>query len=154
MDTAIFESFEKGCIEKLPGEINAILQQADGKKPCAIGFITTDDLYGFYLSWEYTDNIREYFQWRNGAYPDFLYQPIVDIVDSSDIDFCNPSDEKWDFVKALLSTLERVIKGLPDDVFSKNGFSSEDVLFFATMSDGDYITQMLDESVNMFNSQG
>ena len=154
MDTAIFESFENGCIEKLPGEINAILQQADGKKPCAIGFITIDDLYGFYLSWEYTDNIREYFQWRNGAYPDFLYQPIVDIVDSNDIDLCNPSDEKWDFVKALLSTLERVIKGLPDDVFSKNGFSREDVIFFATMSDGDYVSQMLDESVNMFNSQG
>ena len=153
MDIARFEKFDLACSEKLPKEINKILKKAKGKKACAIGFITTDDFYGMYLSWDYSKNIDEYYDWENGSNPDFLYQPLVDIVDTSkDIDFCNASDEKWDFALTLLSVLEKNIKRIPDEVFQKNGFKREDILFFATMSDGDYVEEMLDASVKMFNS--
>lgn len=76
----------------------------------------------------------------------------MDVVeDSRDIDFCNPSEEKWVFTQTLLTVLAENIKQLPDDIFLKNGFKREDILFFATMGDGDYIQEMLDASVNMFN---
>lgn len=153
MDIARFEKLDLECSRNLPDEINKILKKASGEKSCAIGFITTDDFYGMYLCWDYSENITEYFQWENGSNPDFLYQPLVDIVDASkDIDFCNPSDEKWDFALTLLDVLEKNIKHIPDEVFESNGFKRKDVLFFATMSDGDYIQEMLDASVKMFNS--
>ena len=153
MDTTIFEEFSQQCSKELPTEIEKILNKAKGKSACAIGFITTDDFYGFYLSWDYSNNIDEYYDWENGLEPDFLYQPVVDIVEAcEDIDFCYPSDEKWKFAQALLSVLEKNIKQLPDEIFLKNNFKREDILFFATMGDGDYIQEMLDTSVKMFNA--
>lgn len=153
MDSSRFEKIDLICSEKLPNEINKILKKSKGKKTCAIGFITTDDFYGMYLCWDYSNNINEYYDWENSSNPDFLYQPLVDIVDASkDIDFCNASDEKWDFALTLLSVLEKNIKSIPDEVFQKNGFKREDILFFATMGDGDYVEEMLDTSVKMFNS--
>lgn len=107
-----------------------IFQNAKGEKVCSIGFITTDDFHGFHLSWAYSTEIDEYYDLENGTYPDFLYQSLVDIVDSCKvIDFYSPSDAK----------------------FIKNGFRREDVLFFATMGDGDYIEEMIKASVKMFN---
>lgn len=153
MDITRFAKFDSECSKNLPDEINKILNTASGNKTCAIGFITTDDFYGMYLSWDYSRKVTEYFEWKNASYPTFLYQPLVDIVDSSnDIDLCNPSDEKWDFALTLLTILEKNIKQIPDEVFRKNGFRREDILFFATMGDGDYIQEMLDTSVKMFNS--
>ena len=49
--------------------------------------------------------------------------------------------------------LEESIKALPDQVFEKNGFDREDVLFFSTMSDGDYVEEMMNASLRMFNSE-
>ena len=153
MDISRFEKFDRACSENLPKEIGKILKKAKRKKVCAIGFITTDDFYGMYLSWDYSHDIDEYYDWENGTNPDFLYQPLVDIVDSTkDIDLLRASDEKWDFALTLLSVLEKNIKSIPDEVFEKNGFKREDILFFATMSDGDYVDEMLDASVKMFNS--
>ena len=153
MDRKRFEKFDLALSENLPKEIGKILKKAKRKKACAIGFITTDDFYGMYLSWEYTHDIDEYYDWENGGNPDFLYQPLVDIVDNTkDIDLLRASDEKWDFALTLLTVLEKNIKQLPDEIFSKNGFKREDILFFATMGDGDYVEEMLDASVKMFNS--
>ena len=153
MDTIKFEKFSQICFKELPNEIDKILKAAKGEKVCAIGFITTDDFYGFYLTWDYSNKINESYNWKNGLEPDFLYQPLVDIVeDCKDIDFCNPSDEKWEFAKTLLSILEKSIKQIPDEIFRKNGFRREDILFFSTMSDGDYIYEMMDTSVKMFNT--
>lgn len=153
MDVTKFEKFSRDCSKGLPNEIDQILKTAKGQKFCAIGFITTDDFYGCYLSWDCSKNIDEYFEWENGAYPDFLYQPLVDIVEScKDIDFCNPSAEKWEFAETLLAVLEQNIKQIPDEIFLKNNFKREDLLFFATMSDGDYIQEMLDASLKMFNT--
>lgn len=153
MNIAIFEKFVQKCSLKLPNEIDKILKKAKGKKVCAIGFITTDDFYGFYLSWDYSNNLGEFFDWENSLNPKFLYQPLVDIVEScEDIDFCNPSDEKWEFAQTLIAVLEKIIKQIPDEIFHQNDFKREDILFFATMSDGDYMDEMLDESVKMFNA--
>ena len=51
MDIADFKEFSQKCSEELPNEIGKILQNAKREKSCSIGFITTDDFYGFYLSW-------------------------------------------------------------------------------------------------------
>ena len=65
------------------------------------------------------------------AHPDFLYDPLVDIIEADEeIDFCEPSDEKWDFAETLLSVLEKNIKEIPDEIFQKNGFQRKDILFF------------------------
>lgn len=153
MDRAIFESFSRICSARLPDEIDQILSAAQGENACAISFITTDDFYGFYLAWNCGNSIDEYYDWENGSEPDFLYQPLVDIVEAcEDIDFCTRSDEKWEFAKTLLSILEDNIKQIPDEIFQKNGYRREDVLFFSTMSDGDYIQEMLDASLKMFNA--
>lgn len=154
MDIVKFKEFSQKCSEELPDEIDKILQNAKGEKICSIGFITTDDFYGFYLSWDYNTDIAEYYNWKNGTNPDFLYQSLVDIVGAcKEIDFCNPSDEKWNFAETLLFVLEKNIKEIPDEVFKKNGFRREDVLFFATMGDGDYIEEMIETSVKMFNAK-
>lgn len=153
MDMAMFDKFSQICSKKLPKEIEKILKKAKGQKACAIGFITVDDFYGFYLTWDYSSNINEYYAWGNSLTPAFLYKPLVDIVDAcKDIDFCNPSEEKWAFAQTLLSVLEKNIKQLPDNIFHKNGFKREDILFFSTMGDGDYIQEMIDASVKMFNT--
>lgn len=153
MNTAKLEKFNKLCSEKLPNEINKILQSAKGKKACAVGFITTDDFYGFYLTWNYCKDISEYYNWKNGLEADFLYQPVVDIVEAcNDIDFCFASDKKWDFAKSLLYVLQNAIKNIPDEIFQNSNFRREDILFFSTMGSGDYVNEMLDTSLKTFNS--
>ena len=78
----------------------------------------------------------------------------MDIVDGcKEIDFCNPSEEKWDFALTLLTTLEKIIKQIPDDIFLKNNFEKKNILFFSTMDTGDYMQEMLDESVKKFNTK-
>lgn len=44
------------------------------------------------------------------------------------------------------------IKNIPDKVFQKTGFKREDIIFFATMGDGDYMQKRFDTSVKMFNA--
>lgn len=161
MDLRKFEDFKNGCIKGFPKVIDEILRKRkkeEGSR-CAIGLITTDDFYGFYPTWKLGDkvDIREYFEWGGeGIKADtgFLYQPLVDVVEScTEIDFCDPSEEKWDFAVSLLTVLQVVIRELPNEIFQKNHFRREDVLFFATMGDGDYMSEMLETSVKMFNTQ-
>lgn len=153
MDITKFEKFSQQCSEYLPKEIEKILNDAKDEKTCTIGFITTDDFYGFYLAWDYSKDIYEFFEWKNGLSPAFLYQPLVDIVEScNEIDFCRPSEEKWDFGQTLLSVLDKNIKEIPDELFLKYNFKREDILFFASMSDGDYMDEMLSISEVMFNT--
>lgn len=155
MDLGRFDVFYKECSENLAGSVDKILKIGGKELPCAIGFVTTDDFYGFYLVWQYGSNVNiaEHCSWEQALYPDYLYQPLVEIVDScTDADLCSPSNEKWDFAKSLLTVLGNCIKQLPDDIFYKNDCSREDILFFAAMSDGDYVQEMLEASVKMFNS--
>lgn len=159
MDLQKFEIFRNECNQNLPKVVDEILGTCKHENRCAVGLITTDDFYGFDVTWNYGNDIDtgKYFEWAPdniSADTNFLYQPLVDIVDScKDIDFCSPSKEKWDFAVSLLTVLQEVIKNLPDEIFQKNNFKREDVLFFATMGDGDYIYEMLDTSIRMFNAQ-
>ena len=158
MDLLKFANFKNECNQHLPGVVDEILSTGKHEKRCAVGLITTDDFYGFYITWNFGDDIDtgEYFDWAPddiSADTNFLYQPLVDVVDNcEDIDFCNPSKEKWDFAMSLLTVLQEVINRLPDEIFLKNNFKREDVLFFATMGDGDYVYEMLDVSARMFNA--
>lgn len=159
MDMSIFAQFENGLSKYLTIAINDILQKGKGKKIYGIGFITTDDFYGFYITYDFWDeskgcNINEYCEWGESYHPkpDFLYQPLVDIVDASSIDFTVKSDEKWEFGKELLSVMAKYIEDIPCDIFTKNGYSREDVIFFATMSAGDYMSEMMNESLRIFNN--
>lgn len=52
----------------------------------------------------------------------------------------------------IANILKKSIKQIPDEVFYKYNFKREDILFFATMSDGDYMQEMLDASIKMFNT--
>lgn len=159
MDLHRFELFRKECNRNFPEVVDEILGKCRQENHCAIGLITTDDFYGFYVTWKSGDDIdpRKYFEWVSGEISTdtkFLYQPLADIVDSCEnIDFCSPSEEKWDFAVSLLTVLQEVIRLLPEEIFQKNHFKREEVLFFATMGDGDYIYEMLDASVRMLNTQ-
>lgn len=152
MDLKMFDNFQKECSKNLAGSVDGILKAAKGQKTCAIGFMTTDDFYGFYLSWYYGNSIENYFDWNQGSEPEYLYQPLVEIVEScEDIDFCSKSEKKWEFALSLLFVLNEAIQKIPDIIYQKNNFRREDVLFFATMADGDYIEEMLEASIKMFN---
>lgn len=159
MDLQKFAIFKNECDQNLSKVIDEILGIGRHEDHGAIGLITTDDFYGFYVTWRFGDDIdvREYFEWTPddiSTDTNFLYQPLADLVDScDDIDFCSPSKEKWDFAVSLLTVLQEVIERLPEEIFQKNSFKREDVLFFAAMGDGDYTDEMLDASVRMFNAQ-
>ena len=148
-----FKTFDQACAANLADEVNKILKAAQGHQKCAIGFITTDDFYGCYLCWDYSHDIKEYFDWENSLAPEFLYQPLVDVVEAcQEIDFCNPSEEKWEFAKAFLAVLDQNIRRLPEQIFADHNFKRDDVLFFATMGDGDYVQEMLDASLELFHA--
>ncbi|MCI8948323.1 MAG: hypothetical protein HFI91_15035 [Lachnospiraceae bacterium] len=152
MDIKQFELFDKVCSEHLAGVIDKILSEERKESACAIGFITTDDFYGFYLTWQPGNDTKGCELWEKALYPDFLYTPLVEIVDAcDDIDFCKESEEKWEFAQTLLSVLEKNIRQIPEEIFYKNNFQREDILFFATMSDGDFIEKLLRLSVHMLN---
>ena len=154
MDLTVFEKIDRACAENLADTVNEILSASKSETLHAIGFITVDDFYGFYLCWDYQNsNVYENYDWKQSLDPDFLYQPLVDAVDAcKDIDFLTASDEKWGFAEALLKVLEKNIKQIPNEVFQKNGYRREEILFFATMADGDYVQEMLDASIQMFNA--
>lgn len=161
MDMSRFAEFDRQMKEKLAGAVGEILKSGKGlfgkkgNKVQAIGFITTDDFYGFYLTWSSKKgDINNYYDWKNALHPEFLYQPLVDVVDSTkDIDLLRKSDEKWGFAEALLTVLSDNINALPSGLFEKYGCRREDITFFATMSDGDYMQEMLESSLELFNPQ-
>lgn len=157
MDLTKFDAFKKGCCENLPKVVDAILGSQKTEDRCAIGLVTSDDFYGFYETWAFGDeiDILEYSSWETQDLQlstDFLYEPLVEIVEKDEIDFCEPSEEKWGFAVELLTVLQDVIRQIPQEIFEKNGFQREKVLFFATMSDGDYVQEMLETSIKMFNT--
>ena len=53
----------------------------------------------------------------------------------------------------MLATLGEIIKQLPEDIFLKNNFKKENILFFSTMDSGDYMQEMLDVSIKKFNAK-
>ena len=84
MDLTRFEKFREGLAAHLPGAVSQILGKEKGSDFCEIGFITTDDLYGCFITWDTSGCIDEYFDWDQQLEPetDFLYQPLVEVVDA------------------------------------------------------------------------
>lgn len=151
MNLSKFAPFQQACAKHLACAVDEVLKT--GQKPCSIGFITTDDFYGCYLAWDFSKNIDKYYEWKKSSEPEFLYQPLVDVVEACpEIDLCEASKEKWEFAVAFLTVLAEHIKRIPEEVFQRNGYKRKDVLFFATMSAGDYIEEMMSTSVKMFNA--
>ncbi len=156
MELSKFQDFRAGCARHLPGVVDQILKTGNGERRCAIGLVTTDDFYGFDVTWQFGSHVEiaEYYDWETADIAldtDFLYQPLVDVVEADEIDFCQPSEEKWGFAVELLTVLAETIRDIPEEVFQRNGFRREEVLFFATMSDGDYMEELLEQSVGLFN---
>lgn len=65
MNLLKFESFKNECNENLPKVVDEILSRGKHENHCAIGLITTDDFYGFYVTWDFGDDIDsgKYFEW-------------------------------------------------------------------------------------------
>ena len=94
MELTRFEKFREGLAAHLPGAIDEILKKEKGSDFCEIGFMTTDDFYGCFITWDTSGCIDEYFDWDQQLEPetDFLYQPLVEVVDAcKDIDLCTAS---------------------------------------------------------------
>lgn len=157
MDLLRFEKFRDGCNQNLPKLVDEILSKGKQEEHCAIGLITDSDFFGFFVTWNFGDDLEidEYYEWEHDKIhtnTDFLDQPLIDIVeDYGDIVFGDPSEEKWDFAVSLLTVLQEVIKQLPDEIFQKNNFKRKNVYFFATMGDDEYRSEMLNTSYLMFN---
>ena len=156
MEVTRFEKFREGLAAHLPGALDEILKKEKGSDFCEIGFMTTDDFSGCFITWDTSGSIDEFYDWDEQLEPetDFLYQPLVDVAAAcKEIDLCTASPEKWEFAVAYMAVLEASIKALPEEVFTKNGFEREDILFFTTMSDGDDGEEMMNESLRKFNSR-
>ena len=155
MDLTIWEPFAQACREHLPKAIADILREKE--RVSAIGFITVEDFYGCYMTWGVVgEDVNEFYEWKHSyePNPDFLYQPLVDVVedDRLDVDFTRPSDELWAFATKFLSVLKDAIDSIPDAVFQENGYDRSDILFFAAQADGDYVDELLEESIPQFNT--
>ena len=59
MDLTRFEKFREGLAACLPGAVSQILGKEKGSDFCEIGFITTDDLYGCFITWDTSGCIDE-----------------------------------------------------------------------------------------------
>ncbi len=152
MDAARFAPFDRACAQELPKAVADILEAWKGEEPPTIGFITTDDFYGCFLAWGERNDITNYFSWRDAAYPDFLYRSLVDVAEASqDIDLLQPSEEKWAFALAFLETLAKNLRLLSEELFRQRGWHREEITFFAAQSDGDYVRELLDESLKVLN---
>ncbi|WP_347253067.1 hypothetical protein [Leminorella grimontii] len=149
-----FADFEKTLNSNLAESIRQVLQAKE--RVTYIGFVTTDDFYGAFVTYNRPEeqNIWEHSEWGQGLSPDFLYQPLVDVVEKNEyINFMEPSKEKWQFAETLMAVFSEQLQLLPDEVFSKAGYKRDELIFFMTMSDGDYMDEMLIESVERFNSK-
>jgi hypothetical protein len=162
-------------LRKFTEELKVIMPQMileilsyNKEKVYGIAFVTTDDYYGMYVAFETLEHLKE------SKYPDDawfvnewgysdaklpttfnkeLYRNLVDIIDTDEnIDFTKPSAEKWDFAIQLIQAIKEGIDSIPQGLFKQFGYTKDEIVFLATMSDGDYMDEMLLESAKLFNS--
>lgn len=149
-----FTNFEQILKEKLAVLVAQVLQAKD--RITYIGFITTDDFYGAFITWNQAqeNNIWESCEWKADLSSGFLYQPLVDIVENDqEINFMAPCPEKWLFAETLMDVFRDALNQIPEDVFMDAGYKRDEIIFFMTMSDGDYMDEMMITSVELWNSQ-
>ena len=106
MDLTRFEKFREGLAACLPGAVSQILGKEKGSDFCEIGFITTDDLYGCFITWDTSGCIDEYFDWDQQLEPetDFLYQPLVEVDDG----FLDSHYSYYAYYGPLVRGMERI----------------------------------------------
>lgn len=65
MDLLRFKKFKSECQRNLPKVVDEILGAGKHENRCAIGLITTDNFYGFYVTWNFGNAIDtgEYYEW-------------------------------------------------------------------------------------------
>ena len=148
--------------------ISEILSYKKEEKIYGIAFVTTDDYYGMYIAFETLENLNRskrpntFWFVNEWGYSDSdlsvkfnqeLYQNLVDVIEiNKEMEFTKPSDEKWEFAMQLMQAIKEAIDSLPQFIFEQNNYSKDDIVFLATMSDGDYMEEMFLESARIFNS--
>jgi len=156
-----FVCFDNELKEKFNDVISEILKSGNGKQVYIIGFITTDDFYGFYITLDYVGNdgemnIDEFTEWDHQSYKGdskFMYTTVVEVIDATDFDFtASKTKDKWAVATALMNIIAKHIKAIPEEVFTNAGHNREDIFFFATQGDGNYMDEMYVESRKLFNS--
>ena len=152
----------------MPQLISEILSYRNEEKVYGIAFVTTDDYYGMYVAFETLEHMKQLKNPENTwfvnewGYSDTalptkfnkeLYQNLVNVIETDDgIDFTKPSDEKWNFAVQLIQAIKEAIDVVPQTLFEQYGYLKDDIVFLTTMSDGDYMDEMLLESTKLFNS--
>lgn len=165
-----FDKFKSELRVAMPQLLSEIMSSHNGKV-YAIAFVTTDDFYGMYVAFETVENYENTPTGRKNAYrrwscnewgysdkelpTDFnhaLYENMVQVVDSYDEpNLMNPSPEKWAFAQAFIQSLGDALESVPDSIFETHDYSRHDIVFYTTMSDGDYMREMMKESVMQYN---
>ena len=155
-----FEKFDNELEEKFNDVISEILKSGNGKQVYTIGFITTDDFYGFYIPYDYMGdnkemNIDDFYEWSHEyeSNDGFMYKSVVNVIETTDIDFtASKTKDKWMIATALMNIIAKHIKAIPDEIFTDTGHNREDVFFFATQGDGNYMNEMYVTSRYLFNN--
>ena len=102
-------------------------------------------------------NIDEFTEWDHQAYDGwsnekFMYTTVVDVIEEIDFDFtARKTKDKWDVATALMNIIARNLKAIPNEVFENTEHNREDIFFFATQGDGNYMDEMYVESRRLFN---
>lgn len=156
-----FMNFDNALKEKFNDAISEILKSGNDKQIYTIGFITTDDFYGFYIPYDYVGsngemNIDEFYEWTHAykSSDDFMYKSVIEVIDATDFDFtASKTKDKWTVATALMNILAKHIKAIPNEVFTATGHNREDIFFFATQGDGNYMDEMYVTSRDLFNSR-
>lgn len=166
----MWKNFKEDLKKALPQLVTEILDYKSEEKVYAIAFLTTDDFYGMYVAFETIENLKrskysaDSIQWfaNEWTYSDQelptkfnkeLYTNLVEVIDAStDIDLMRPSNEKWNFAIQFMEVIKEAIDCVPQSLFEQYGYVKDDIVFLATMSDGDYMDEMLLESAKRFNS--
>lgn len=171
-----FKYFKYNLEKVLPELIGEILSFKREEKVYGIAFITTDDLYGMYVAFQTEETQKENIEelkklgiqqdsrwfpneWKyssdqlKGNYSKELYTNLVSIVEKNHtINLLEPSKEKWEFISCFIKILQSAVISIDSSVFEKYGYKREDIVFLTTMSDGDYMECMKEESIQLFNS--
>lgn len=168
MSKFLFNEFKEQLKAIMPEHINEILSAQPQNKIYAIAFVTTDDFYGMYTAYETKEKLLSLggaeeinaHQWSANEWSysmngprDIFYDCLVNIAESDhQINLMVPSDEKWGYAVSFLDVVCEAIQSVPQQVFKDNGYSKEEIVFFVTMSDGDYMDEMIIESAKKCNA--
>lgn len=165
-----FDKFTAELTAAMPQLVSEILG-ATKEKVYAIAFITTDDFYGMYVAFETLENYKKtpagnkdtYRRWacNEWGYSDaklpsdfnpVLYKNLVQVAEAyEEPDLMHMSPEKWAYAQAFIHAVGDALKTVPDSIFGQYGYNRADIIFFTTMSDGDYMEEMMKESVLLYN---